>query len=1014
MPTSRKFRFVSGMALLAGLGYPGAVLAQTADPAQPRATSAPEAQDDQGDGDIIVTGIRASLNSASAIKRNASSIVDAISAEDMGAFPDQNIAESLQRVTGIQIQRDRGEGRDISIRGLDPKFSRVLLNGDGLVSLAPITLLNPNGAPSPSRSFDFTTLSSDFVQTLVVSKSSTPDLEEGGLAGTVDVRTVKPLDLKKNRFSLTVEGLRNAYAKTVGPHISGAFSGKFFNDTLGIAIGADYSKRYMQTQSYQSSGQDSRQENQLKSQGITNVPFTNTGSLGTGINTSFVDWNRDGDNLDAYRFNHLVQFEQDIGKRERQTYNLGLQWRPTSKLEVNFDGIYSFYKTNFTNAAYTFQDHLGADPSVTGNRVVAANISSIRPFAGDVVGNGTAFPATCTTSTATPASCAFATSGSLLPISGLIDYYDLKGALVDNITKFNSSTSKTWQGQLGLIYRFSDNFRFDVQGSYVRSTRDNILNAGVDGFSYKEVIYDQRTDLSGVPTAAYGAGADPMNPATYNSGSTLFSGFVVPQKITQKMGSANLTWDDPLPWLRSLKVGYKYGSTTLSQSNYNMAVSAANFATLSGDTLTANSSSTLGLKANGITLTNYMTTFGGPDFLSAYGGASTFPRTWIGPDLAAILAKYPLSKLQSLPGALTATPATNTFRIQENTNAFYFRADFAWPDDSLSGNIGLRMVHTQSIANGFTGDPATLTQINASTLQYGSTTAPVRVVRNYWSALPSINLRYNASDKLTLRFAASQTVTRPDYGNMVPSNGLPSLVTGNATIANTALKPYYSINLDFGGEWYFAKDSVLSFALFKKYIRGYYVNQFNQISVTYRNLSGAPETRLFTSQQAVNGSDTTTQGVELALQLPFTFLPGPLSGFGTLLNYTYTDAGNISSGVVSGITTNFQVPFVSKHAANAVLYYEKYGFSARAAYVWRSKYTETPGGPGLDSRGGAYVKPAGYLDLSSKYQITPNFAVTLDAVNVLDTAVERVNIYGFGRGYEVNGRTITFGARLTF
>ncbi|PCD04204.1 hypothetical protein COC42_07910 [Sphingomonas spermidinifaciens] len=1010
-----RFRFLAS-ASIATLFLASAAAAQTQptppDQPQPAGQDAAPAEDDAAE--IVVTGIRASLQSAANIKRGAGSIVDAISAEDMGAFPDQNIAESLQRVTGVQIQRDRGEGRDISIRGLDPKFSRILLNGDGLLSLSPITNINPNGPPQPGRSFDFTTLGSDFVQTLVVSKTSTADLEDGGLAGTVDVRTVKPLSLNRNRFSLTVEGLRNAYAKTVGPHVSGAFVGKFFDDTLGVSIGGDYSKRYLQTQSYQSSGQDSRQENQLKAAGAPDL-FTNTGSVGTGLQRSFVDWNGDGDNLDAYRFNHLVQFQQDEGTRERQTYNLGLQWRASDKLELNFNGIYAKYKTDFYSAGYSFQTHLGADPTVTGNRVVSSHISDIPPFAGDVVANGPSIAAVCTG----PNVCSRPSTGQPQAIAGLVDAYQLRGALVDNITKFNQSKADTLQVQGGAIYKFSDAVRLNVQGSYTRAKRDSILNTGMDAFSYKEVLYDQRTDLAGIPSVGYGAGADALNPATYNSGAAFLTGFVVPQKVTQKIASADLTWEDPLPWMPALKIGYKHVDAELNQTNYNLSVGAFSFARLSGDTLVPGAAAN-GIKSNGINLTNYMTTYGGADFLSRYNGGSQFPTTWVGPDLRALLAKYPLSQLQALQGGSAAAPVpaliqtlpTNTFRIREIVNAFYFRADLSGFDGALTGNIGLRLAHTKSVADGFTGDPATLAQATVSTLRYESgTAAPLQVGRDYWSPLPSLNLRYDLNDRASLRFAASQTVTRPDFGNMVPSNGLPSLVTQTWTIANPNLEPYYSINLDFGGEISFGRESLLSAYAFKKWIRGYYVNAINQQSLTYRDLDGATQTRIFATTQPVNGSDTTTQGIEVAFQQPFSFLPGALGGFGTLLNYTFTDAGTIQT-IAGG--TDFPLPFVSKHAANAVLYYEKYGLSARAAYVWRSKYTEVAGGVGGDSRGGSYVKSAGYLDLSTKYQITPEVAITLDAVNVLDTAVERVNIYGFGRGYEVNGRTITGGVRLTF
>lgn len=195
-------------ALAGGSFYPMALQAQVPQ-SDPR--TLPAGQDDATSADIVVTGIRASLASAINQKRQADSIVDTIAAEDIGAFPDTNIAESLQRVTGIQIARNRGEGQSISIRGLEPKFARVLLNGDGVTSLSP-SGINTVGTAGQSRTFDFTILAPDFISALEVYKSPTADLDEGGMAGTVNIKTIRPLDLKSRRLNVNIQGSKNSYA----------------------------------------------------------------------------------------------------------------------------------------------------------------------------------------------------------------------------------------------------------------------------------------------------------------------------------------------------------------------------------------------------------------------------------------------------------------------------------------------------------------------------------------------------------------------------------------------------------------------------------------------------------------------------------------------------------------------------------------------------------------------------------------------------------------------------------
>ena len=179
---------------------------------------------------IVVTGIRGSLNAALDTKRDASAIVDAINAEDIGKFPDQNVAESLSRVPGVTVARDFGEGERVSIRGTQTNQNRTLLNGVSVASTDWFTL------DLPSRGFNFLILPSNLVQSLEVYKSPQADLQEGSLGGTVVLNTRKPLDLDPSTVSLQLEGQYSDNSEKFDPQASGMFSWKNDAETLGALI----------------------------------------------------------------------------------------------------------------------------------------------------------------------------------------------------------------------------------------------------------------------------------------------------------------------------------------------------------------------------------------------------------------------------------------------------------------------------------------------------------------------------------------------------------------------------------------------------------------------------------------------------------------------------------------------------------------------------------------------------------------------------------------------------------
>ncbi|WP_202899543.1 TonB-dependent receptor plug domain-containing protein [Kordiimonas gwangyangensis] len=192
--------------------------------------------------EIVVTGIRGSLRQSLDVKRNNNAIVDAISAEDIGKFPDKNVAESLQRVPGVTIQRQFGEGAAVSIRGAGNELTLTTLNGQNVASTGWFVL------EPAKRSFNYELLPSELVGNIEVYKSSQADLAEGGVGGTVVINTRKPLDMDSMSIYGSIEGQHQTDSDKIDPQASGLFSWKNEGETFGLLVSGVYQRRHLQRQ----------------------------------------------------------------------------------------------------------------------------------------------------------------------------------------------------------------------------------------------------------------------------------------------------------------------------------------------------------------------------------------------------------------------------------------------------------------------------------------------------------------------------------------------------------------------------------------------------------------------------------------------------------------------------------------------------------------------------------------------------------------------------------------------
>ena len=191
--------------------------------------------------EVVVTGFRASLNAALEDKRASAAAIDSIRAEDIAKFPDSNLAESVQRIPGVSIARDAGEGRNLSVRGLGPQFTRVRINGMEAQSTTGGT--DSSGGSNRNRQFDFNVFASELFNSITARKTSSAEVEEGSLGATVDLRTARPFDYKTFTMVGALKGAYNDLAEDVDPRASFLISNTFDDERFGFLFSAAYSAR---------------------------------------------------------------------------------------------------------------------------------------------------------------------------------------------------------------------------------------------------------------------------------------------------------------------------------------------------------------------------------------------------------------------------------------------------------------------------------------------------------------------------------------------------------------------------------------------------------------------------------------------------------------------------------------------------------------------------------------------------------------------------------------------------
>jgi iron complex outermembrane recepter protein len=916
--------------------------------------AADAAQDESG---IVVTGFRRSLAEALAVKRDSVAAVDAIVAEDIAKFPDQNLAESLQRIPGISIQRDGGEGRAITVRGLGAQFTRVRVNG-----LETVATSTDGASANRDRAFDFNVFASELFNSIVVHKTAEASLDEGSLGAVVDLNTGNPLGGKRGLTVVgSVQGSYNTLSKDLGPRLAGLLSWKNDAGTLGFAVSAAYQEsRTLEL------GNNSVRWAQARFDSVEGVPcFVNAGTGAAQQNSGGVYQPSAGCNAVALAFHpRIPRYGEVEHRRERLGVTGSIQWAPSDATKVSIDGLFSRFKADR-------EEQWGEVLFRSNERSIDVVDYEIDPETNNLV------------------------SGTFNDAWVRTEHYLRKSQ-----TDFYQ-IGASWDQDL------SDSFRFTLLGGMSKSDAEIPVET--------TFVFDDRDaqgyhyDYSDSRHPVLSFGTSVTDPANFQLAEIRDR----PSDTVNKFRTLNLRTEWDVAEDFTVKTGAVYRRFSFDTAGFlrDTVVCGNGGVDRVLGTLTCSPSSAFGPTAvYGFPAGNLGEIFQ----LGNAGQPSGTTTEWLVPNLAASAA------FTNLYGRTPTIDAGNTRGVVEKVTGGYLQVDFKGSIAGLdyAANAGVRYVHTEQTSRGLTSG------------------TEVEIDRSYNDWLPAANIAFFPTEDIIVRAAVSNVITRPTLGNLTPGGSVDGF-NYRVNFGNPLLDPFRATAYDLALEYYFAPQSLVSVAVFKKDVQsfpvastvtGTFASTGLPLSVIPASSPAAinPEGQLWTINTIINGTGAKLKGIELSLQAPFRFLPGIFKNFGGIVNATFVDSNatyGLSGPVVVASTASGgfgpNVPVtregtlfgLSKRAYNATLYYEDDRFSARVSGSYRSGFLD-----GTSATGNLFE---GYnstvnVDASVRYKITDQIELSLEGINLTDDYRDRFTDVDANRNYEFNhfGRTIQFGARF--
>lgn len=905
---------------------------------------APAMAEDTVIEEIVVTGIRGSLRQSLDVKRDASEIVDAVSAEDVGKFPDTNVAEALQRITGVAIDRSGGEGQFITVRGLGPEFNAVTVNGRQMAT------------DNPGREFSFDVLASDIIQRAEVYKTASAKLPSGGIGANVNIVTAKPLDRSGPSVAFSAAGLFDELAEETSPELTAVANWNNEDRTFGALFGASYSDRENQEDSVFTNGFSLRD-----GATIINAPESSTGLDASSLVP-----------LDQGRVQQQVVVNRDQRSRERLTLNGAFQFRPSDTLEITLDGLYSDFEIESEATQFSgFFSPPFIDPVVDGNGTV---VSFSRP------------------------SVDFANRNPLIA-----DQIGLSQN--DNVITSNNREADSSIFGLNVEWDVTDQLILRADLSRSEASRDGTNPFVVIGALAPESPLIALPNSNGVSTITNLVGLTDTSIQRLH--------FVNVERITvdDEIMEAKFDgeWNLEAGPLNRVSFGASYIDRTKEQETFN------NFSPTQGGSVFC-AYCGYNVAADPSILSPF--SFGG--FLSGVSGASQLPGQILafsledafrvlnsdaninnparapGLDAAAFAADAAdLQARRDSAGGIFGfyTPELNpgaSFEVDEEITSFFVNTDWSGDFDGAlpwAASIGFRIARTETTSTGVDQPVIEFRESAGDTqllVDFGPATT-LSIDNDYLNFLPSLNLRFDTTDNTVLRFAYSETVTRPTLTALSVSNTFGG--RSNAPISgggNPTLEAFESENYDASFEWYFEEVGFIGLAVFHKEFDNFLESQTLPIArdVVFPAGNGgrtADETVSvdFQDTRDRNGETGSITGFEFAAQTTFNRLPAPWNGLGASLNWTYVTS-NIDRAENSG-ASDCDYNGLSPNSYNVSGFFENDRLQVRLAYNFREEF--------LFQCFAEFSEPReredyGQLDLSAAYAVTDDIQVFFEAINL--------------------------------
>ncbi|HAY05658.1 MAG TPA: TonB-dependent receptor [Hyphomonas sp.] len=944
--TSFNFRLLMGAAAVGLMA--GSATAQEQD-----ATDESEARQET----VVVTGFRQSLQQAIAVKRNETGIVDAISAEDIADFPDLNLAEALQRVPGVQIDRDGGEGRSISVRGLSSDFVRVQING--MEALA--TTGGRDGRANRNRQFDFNVFAADLFTSVKVAKSQDARTDEGSLGATVHLRSAKPFDYDGFTFAAGAQASYNDLSEETDPRITGLVSNTWLDGRLGALVSVAYSTRNTfeegsSTGRFRVPADDgcvAPYVNLTRCYQSVGTVTTADGTVLTGAAAALAAANGAHPRIPRYG---RIGYD-----RERLGITGALQFEPWEGTEFTFDSLYAQLDQT-RSEEFLEVISFARETGVQGLRAVDL-------VSGVVDDNRTL-------------------------VSGTFNDVDIRTE-----QRIDVLSTEFFQNSLGFESEISDNLRLSGMAGVSRAIGSNSQQTTISLEVYDVDGYQYDYSNPGLPYFNYNF--DVTNPANYvfSSSTALGDASIIrlrPNKTlnTYETARLDLAYDVNDIFTVSGGVSYKeFGFNVRENRKASEGVTATTLAALA---------------ANGYTQADYTTVL--TNFGRGMSLPAGTPTSWIIPDLNALksILEFDCNCINQYGDWRLTQFAGETRGATEKSTGAYVQVD--WNADlgyiPVRGNVGVRYVETDLTANGIlSGNPETVNFKYEDTLP--AMTVVVEPVENVIFRVAAAKTM--ARPNLTALTPGGSIDASPPGLSLTAGNPFLEPIRSNNVDLSLEWYPYdealFSVAV--------FRKNIESFN--QRLLRSI---PYSETGFPNSLLGpGVTPDDIFNVTTFVNTPGGVLNGIELTAQTPFNFdfIPEPLKGFGGLLSYTKIDSEfDYIINVNTGATVTQPLVGQSPESLSATLYYERGPFEARISSTWRDEYlTTVPAASGNDVEGKAATLN---LDFSASYELSDKIVLTFEAINLTDVYDERwiSSTRQNSLNYEHTGREFVFGVRYRY